>query len=65
MGRGKPPYALKFKSSSGKKDGLYWPAAENETASPFGPVVAEAHAEGYLRIRARASTRFMVIISEF
>jgi Protein of unknown function (DUF2950) len=40
-------YALKFKSSPGKKDGLYWPAAENEPASPFGPLVAEAHAEGY------------------
>jgi hypothetical protein len=43
----KAAYALKFKSSPGKKDGLYWPAAENETASPFGPLVAEAHAEGY------------------
>jgi hypothetical protein len=40
-------YALKFKSSPGKKDGLYWPPAENEPASPFGPLVAEAHAEGY------------------
>ena len=41
-------YAQKFKSTPGKKDGLYWPAAENETASPFGPLVAEAHAEGYV-----------------
>ena len=41
-------YALKFKSTPGKKDGLYWPAAENELASPFGPLVAEAHAEGYV-----------------
>ena len=40
-------YAQRFKSAPGKKDGLYWPAAENEPASPFGPVVAEAHAEGY------------------
>jgi hypothetical protein len=40
-------YAQKFKSTPGKKDGLYWPAAENETPSPFGPLVAEAHAEGY------------------
>jgi hypothetical protein len=40
-------YARKFKSTPGKKDGLYWPAAENEPASPFGPLVAEAHAEGY------------------
>ena len=45
-GEGKK-YARKFKSAPGKKDGLYWVAAENETASPFGPLVAEAHAEGY------------------
>jgi hypothetical protein len=41
-------YAQKFKSTVGKKDGLYWPSAENEPASPFGPLVAEAHAEGYV-----------------
>ena len=41
-------YAQKFKSSPGKKDGLYWQASENEPASPFGPLVAEAHAEGYV-----------------
>ena len=41
-------YAQKFKSTPGKKDGLYWPVAENEAASPFGPLVAEAHAEGYV-----------------
>lgn len=40
-------YAQKFKSSPGKKDGLYWPTAENELASPFGPLVAQAHSEGY------------------
>lgn len=40
-------YALKFKSTSGKKNGLYWPVMENEPASPFGPLVAEAHVEGY------------------
>jgi hypothetical protein len=42
-------YALKFKSAPGKKDGLYWPSVENEPASPFGPLVAEAHAEGYVK----------------
>ena len=41
-------YARKFKSSPGKKDGLYWQASENEPASPFGPLVAEAHADGYV-----------------
>jgi hypothetical protein len=48
-GDGGANYAQKFKSTPGKKDGLYWPAAENEPASPFGPVVAEAHAEGHVR----------------
>jgi hypothetical protein len=48
MGAGQDAsYALKFKSTPGKKDGLYWPSAENEPASPFGALVAEAHAEGY------------------
>ena len=41
-------YAQKFKSTPGKKDGLYWPVTEGETASPFGPLLAEAHAEGYV-----------------
>jgi hypothetical protein len=41
-------YARHLKSTLGKKDGLYWPAANNEPASPFGPLVAEAQAEGYV-----------------
>ena len=41
-------YAQRFKSTAGKKDGLYWPVTEGEAASPFGPLVAEAHAEGYV-----------------
>jgi Protein of unknown function (DUF2950) len=44
---GSAKYAQKFKSTPEKKDGLYWPASEREPASPFGPLVAEAHAEGY------------------
>jgi hypothetical protein len=42
-------YAQRFKSTPGKKDGLYWPSAPNELASPFGALVAEAHVEGYVR----------------
>lgn len=34
-------YAQKLISSPGKEDGLYWPAAEGEQQSPFGPYVAE------------------------
>jgi hypothetical protein len=51
-------YAQKFRSTPGKKDGLYWPAAENEPASPFGPVVAEAHAEGYVSHMGRGPHPF-------
>jgi Protein of unknown function (DUF2950) len=42
-------YAQMFKSTPGKKDGLYWPAADNEPASPFGPLVAEALVHGFGR----------------
>jgi hypothetical protein len=41
-------YAQHFVSSPGKKDGLYWPATNNEPTSPFGPLVAEAQDEGYV-----------------
>jgi hypothetical protein len=41
-------YARHLKSTPGKKDGLYWPAAAGEPRSPFGSLVAEAQAEGYV-----------------
>jgi hypothetical protein len=41
-------YAQHFKSSPGKKDGLYWAASNNEPASPFGPLVAQAQSDGYV-----------------
>jgi hypothetical protein len=40
-------YAQKLKSTPGMKDGLYWSAAQNEPASPFAQLAAQAHAEGY------------------
>ena len=42
-------YAQKFRSSPGKKDGLYWDTKEGEEESPLGPLVAEAVKEGYGR----------------
>ncbi len=48
-GGNEPTFAQKFKSTPGKKDGLYWEVGPNEPPSPFGPLVAEAHAEGYGR----------------
>jgi hypothetical protein len=46
-GTGVLKYAQKLKSTTGRKDGLYWEAAAGEEASPFGPLVASARAEGY------------------
>jgi Protein of unknown function (DUF2950) len=46
-GAGVVEYAQKFMSSRGKKDGLYWPAGAGAGASPLGPLVAEARAQGY------------------
>jgi hypothetical protein len=40
-------YAQKFRSSPGKRDGLYWPAEAGDQESPLGPLVASARAEGY------------------
>ncbi len=42
-----PAYARKLISSEGKHDGLFWPAAENEPESPFGPQIAAAARDGY------------------
>ena len=46
-GSGIHKYAQKLKSTPGKEDGLYWPSNGTGEASPFGALVAEAHAEGY------------------
>ncbi|OPY62438.1 MAG: hypothetical protein A4E62_03009 [Syntrophorhabdus sp. PtaU1.Bin002] len=42
-------YAQKFRSSPGKKDGLYWETKEGEEPSPLGPFAANARKEGYLK----------------
>ncbi len=39
-------YARRLASREGQRDGLYWPAAEGEEPSPFGPLVHGA--ESYL-----------------
>ena len=40
-------YAQRLMSSEGKKDGLFWTAAEGQAESPMGPLVAAAAEEGY------------------
>jgi hypothetical protein len=39
-------YAQKIASTLGKKDGLYWPAAQGEPESPLGEFVADASQRG-------------------
>lgn len=46
-GDGLIEYAQKFRSSEGKRDGLFWRGKEGEPLSPLGPLAARARAEGY------------------
>ncbi|MCE9591668.1 MAG: DUF2950 domain-containing protein [Planctomycetes bacterium] len=46
-GNGLPDYAQKFRSDTGKKNGLYWQTAEGERPSPLGSLVVHATREGY------------------
>jgi DUF2950 family protein len=46
-GAGLGVYAQRFISEPGKKDGLYWPAAQGEEGSPLGELFADATREGY------------------
>ena len=46
-GAGVGIYAQRIVSQKGKKDGLYWPAAEGNEASPLGELVAQATSDGY------------------
>ena len=44
---GTPQYTQLIASTQGKKDGLFWKAAEGEDPSPLGALFAAARAEGY------------------
>jgi len=52
-GNGFADYARHFRSSPGKKDGLYWEAASGQPESPLGPLVAVAAREGYGKAQAK------------
>ena len=45
-GAGTGVYAQRFVSTSGKKDGLYWPTAQGEDESPLGELFAQATRQG-------------------
>ena len=49
LGDGVLAYAQLLHSTPGKHDGLYWPTQTGEELSPLGPLISEAHAEGYHR----------------
>jgi Protein of unknown function (DUF2950) len=51
-------YAQKIFSDEGKKDGLYWKAADGEPQSPIGPLVAWAVAEEYAKSRGAAAVPY-------
>jgi hypothetical protein len=42
-------YARKLWSDPGRRNGLYWEAAEGEVQSPLGPLMAQATTKGYTK----------------
>jgi hypothetical protein len=51
-------YAQKIFSDEGRKDGLYWKAAEGEPKSPIGPLVAAAVTQGFAKGQIFATTPY-------
>ena len=49
MDEGVLAYAQFLHSTTGKHDGLFWPAKAGEPLSPLGPLVAAARVQGYHR----------------
>jgi Protein of unknown function (DUF2950) len=56
-GAGPGIYAQRFISTEGKKDGLYWPAAQGEEESPLGELFAAATRQGYHAGQGRSPYR--------
>jgi hypothetical protein len=53
-GAGVSSYARWIVSERGKKDGLYWPAAQGEDQSPLSGLMAQAAADGYRNVERPA-----------
>jgi len=51
-------YAKQIFSDDGQHNGLYWKVAAGEPASPIGPLVAQAVAEGYVKGRNSSPTPY-------
>jgi hypothetical protein len=54
----KSEYAQKIFSDEGRHNGLYWKAADGDTESPIGPLVAAAAAKGYVKTQDAASAPY-------
>ena len=48
-------YALKFVSTAGQQDGLYWKTDESQPPSPIGPLIADASSQGYTVEQGKAT----------
>jgi hypothetical protein len=60
-GDGVLEYARHFKSASGKRDGLYWPAKAGEPPSPLGSALADARATGGTRSAGYHGYRYKLL----
>lgn len=63
-GDGMPKYAMKFESSPGMRDGLYWPTVAGEPQSPIGPLFAEASAARDRGVEGFHGYRFRILTSQ-
>ncbi|HEY1907875.1 MAG TPA: DUF2950 domain-containing protein [Myxococcaceae bacterium] len=54
-GASAPHYADRLLSSTGKRDGLYWPSSPGEQESPMGPAVSGAVGQGYTLKRGKSA----------
>jgi hypothetical protein len=52
-------YAREIFSDPGQQNGLYWKAADGETESPIGPLVAAAVGDGYTKTQGGAPTPYL------
>ena len=62
-GDGVPEYARKIKSSPGKTDGLYWPAAAGAGESPLGPRLAAAE-PGQQQVGSYHGYRYRILTAQ-
>jgi hypothetical protein len=54
-GSGLMQYAQHILSDDGTQNGLYWPVADDQPQSPFGPFIAQADYEGYAGVAVKHS----------